>query len=150
MLHGLGRWLRAAGYDTALVAPGLDDGAMLDQAAAEGRLLLTRDRRLSERRAATSVELVQLAAERLDAMAVELARRLGIDWLRAPFRRCLMDNTPLLPAEPTDRARIPPPAQAAGDALMRCPHCGRIYWPGSHVRRMRARLARWREAAASE
>lgn len=25
-----------------------------------------------------------------------------------------------------------------------CPDCGRIYWPGSHVRRMRARLDCWR------
>lgn len=149
MMHGLGRWLRAAGYDTVLVAPGTTDAAMLDQAAAEGRLLLTRDRHLSERRAAARVELVRLTAERLDAMALELGRRLGLDWLHAPFQRCLMDNAPLLPAEPADRARLPPPAQAMGDAVMRCPRCGRLYWPGSHVRRMRARLARWQEAAAS-
>jgi uncharacterized protein with PIN domain len=33
-----------------------------------------------------------------------------------------------------------------GDAR-RCPACERIYWPGSHHRRMRARLEAWAAGA---
>lgn len=40
MLWGLGRWLRAAGYDTATAARGLADGELLRRAGAEGRVLL--------------------------------------------------------------------------------------------------------------
>ena len=35
MLRGVGRWLRIAGYDTAIAASGSADGALLALAAAE-------------------------------------------------------------------------------------------------------------------
>jgi uncharacterized protein with PIN domain len=48
MLHGLGRWLRAAGYDTVTAAGGLSDRALAARCAEEGRVLLTKDRRLAK------------------------------------------------------------------------------------------------------
>src|SRR5438128_10712908 len=44
MLARLGRWLRAAGYDTAIAAGGLPDAALIARCAAEARILVTRDR----------------------------------------------------------------------------------------------------------
>jgi uncharacterized protein len=43
MLVRLGRWLRAAGYDTAIIEDALSDREILDRAIHEERLLLTRD-----------------------------------------------------------------------------------------------------------
>jgi uncharacterized protein with PIN domain len=37
MLTRLGRWLRAAGYDTAIAESGLADTGIIAQCAAEGR-----------------------------------------------------------------------------------------------------------------
>ncbi|MGH6943501.1 MAG: Mut7-C RNAse domain-containing protein [Geminicoccaceae bacterium] len=31
---------------------------------------------------------------------------------------------------------------------MACPVCRRVYWPGSHARRMKARLERWKATSA--
>jgi uncharacterized protein with PIN domain len=42
MLHGLGRWLRAAGYDTVIAAGGLSDRALPTCCAEEDRVLLTK------------------------------------------------------------------------------------------------------------
>ena len=39
MLSRLGRWLRAAGYDTAIAESGLADTGIIAQCAAEGRAL---------------------------------------------------------------------------------------------------------------
>lgn len=142
MLHRLGRWLRAAGYDTVIAGNGTADGAILAQAQAEDRVLVTRDRALAAR-AGPAVRTFALDSDRLDEGARQLRDRLGIDWCRAPFTRCLVDNTPLRAAEPSEHARVPPGAHAPDGTLTTCPACGRLYWPGGHVRRMLARLAEW-------
>lgn len=149
MLKGIGRWLRAAGYDVAMVDDGAHDDDLLARARAEDRLLLTCDRRLAAR-AGADPTIAVLATERLDDVADELSARFGIDWLHAPFTRCLVDNTRLVRADQQDIAELPATARHGDGPIMRCPRCGRIYWPGSHVRRMRARLAKWRNSSADD
>ena len=143
MLKGVGRWLRAAGYDVTIADDGAHDDELLARARAEGRLLMTCDRRLAARAGNGSTLITVLASERLDYVAPELRERLGIDWLRAPFSRCLVDNARLVPARAQEIARLPVTARRGDGLITRCPGCARLYWPGSHVRRMRARLARW-------
>ena len=70
-----------------------------------------------------------------------------MDWLHAPFTRCLVDNTLLKPAGEADLLRIPDESRALPGPFRVCPRCGRVYWPGSHVRRMRRQLERWRALA---
>jgi uncharacterized protein with PIN domain len=144
MLKGIGRWLRAAGYDTAIAASSTSDDDLLAQARAEDRVLVTCDRRLAGRGAPGAVVL--LSREGLDHAAVELREHLGIDWLHAPFSRCLLDNALLQEAPPAALARLPERTRQGAGPITVCPDCGRLYWPGSHVRRMRARLGWWRQA----
>ncbi|MEE9210479.1 MAG: Mut7-C RNAse domain-containing protein [Kiloniellales bacterium] len=146
MLRGLGRWLRAAGYNTAIAHAGQADGELLRRAGAEVRVLLTRDRELAAR-AGLDVGVVALATESLDAGARELGLRLGIDWLFAPFTRCLLDNAVLLPASAQERLGLPFKARGLEGPINTCPDCARLYWPGSHVCRMRARLEAWQGPA---
>jgi uncharacterized protein len=148
MLKGLGRWLRAAGYDTAIAEGGGRDRDLARRSAAEGRVLLTKDRHLAAA-AARRARVVALAGAGVEAEARALGAALAIDWLRAPFTRCLVDNAPLDPAPPDAGALVPEGSRAAGGPLRSCPLCGRLYWPGGHVRRMRARLEAWQAAAAS-
>lgn len=142
MLQGLGRWLRAAGHDTAVVSGGLDDRRLIGLVHSQQRVLLTCDRALADR-PELAQRVVVLGPDGLDAAARELRHRLGLDWLHAPFTRCLIDNAPLRPAAPADLANVPPPAREGPGPIMTCPACARVYWPGSHVRRMQARLERW-------
>lgn len=141
MLAGLARWLRAAGYDTLRAASGEADGVLLALARAEGRLLLTRDRAMLQRRAAHSLVMV-LSGDEIEAWARELAAVLALDWARAPFTRCLVCNTPLLAPPPHARDLVPADSRAL-EPLKWCPCCAKPYWPGGHVRRMQARLDRW-------
>jgi len=139
MLRAIGRWLRIAGYDTAIAESGSADAELLAMAAAEARLLLTCDRALGARAAGALV----LDSERPDQAARALRRQLGIDWLRAPFSRCVLDNASLRPAGERELAGVPKSALRPGAAVTACPACARVYWPDSHVRRMQARLERW-------
>ena len=146
MLGSTARWLRAAGYDAQLAEPGRPDAEILEQCRAEDRILVTRDRRLAQ--AAAAVRTVLLTGDDPDRHAQALCEALGVDWTLAPFTRCLVDNAPLEPAEAADLAGIPEQSRALPGPFRRCPRCGRIYWPGSHVRRMTALLERWRALAA--
>lgn len=141
MLAGLARWLRAAGYDTSRAENGMADGVLVTLALAEGRLLLTRDRAMSQRRAAASLVVV-LSGDELNAWARELSARLALDWRRAPFTRCLLCNTPLAPA-PHQAFALVPISSRALRPLKWCPCCAKPFWPGGHVERMRARLEQW-------
>lgn len=141
MLHDLGRWLRAAGFDTA-IAEGESDRELIARATEEGRLLVTRDRHLAHI-APPGLPVVLLNNGGLDDCARLLRERLGLDWQNAPFTRCLLDNTPLRPATTAEAEAVPPRSRASAGPVRVCPRCGRIYWNGGHVRRMRARLAAW-------
>jgi hypothetical protein len=88
---------------------------------------------------------VLLVAETVDAQARSLAQALDIDWMLDPFSRCLVDNTPLRPASEEDRTRLPERARGLAGPFRVCPHCRRLYWPGSHVRRMQRQLEHWRD-----
>src|SRR5205823_11431480 len=107
--------------------------------AAEDRTLLTRDRHLAAI-AESRVPVVRLTETDLAGQARALRAALGIDWMQAPFTRCLVDNAPLVPASPEMAEQVPPASRGAGGPLRLCSECGRLYWPGGHVRRMLARL----------
>ena len=147
MLGRLARWLRVLGYDTAF-DPDLPDAALVRLAAGEGRVLLTRDRHLlRELRPARALEIRE---DTPLAQLREVIDALGLAPPRELFTRCLVCNTPLetVAASMADagtlggalRDTIPPSARELDGPVRRCAGCGRTYWPGSHVRRMRAAL----------
>ncbi|HEX5757928.1 MAG TPA: Mut7-C RNAse domain-containing protein [Thermoanaerobaculia bacterium] len=141
MLGALARWLRVLDLDTAY-DPGLDDAALVARAAAEGRTILTRDRKLLERRLARDHLLVRFDAvpEQLRQVVEELALRPDPARL---FSRCLRCNAPLaaVPAEAA-RPHVPPFVARTQESFRRCPGCGRYYWRATHVARMERWLAK--------
>lgn len=149
MLIRFGRWLRAAGYDTAIAGGEASDRALLAQAIEEDRLILTRDRKLCEFRDAPGRVLL-LRAGTVEACAAELTERRAIVWLYRPFSRCLDCNTPLLPASPELWDSVPETSRMAGGDLRCCLQCRKLYWPGGHVRRMHHRLERWQNSDFTE
>lgn len=148
MLARLCRYLRAAGYDAALARGGVLDRVLLQQCREEARRFLTLDRRVGEHKAAAGVALI-LPTSRLDDQAQILASAFGLDWLSRAFTRCILDNTPLLPATAGQRARFAWLPDGEIEPVAACPGCGRVYWRGSHYRRMRERLEAWQRQRAA-
>jgi uncharacterized protein len=144
MLARLCRYLRAAGYDAALARDGIRDRDLLRQCQEETRRFLTLDRRIHEHKAAVGV-VVLLHTSRLEEQAQVLANVFGLDWLARAFTRCLVDNTPLLPATARERARFPWLPPGSDHPVAACPRCGRVYWRGSHYQRMREKLEAWQQ-----
>jgi len=146
MLRRTGRWLRAAGHDVDVSEASEPDRALIDRARVEDRTLVTRDRHLAAEARAAGVPTILLTADRVDDQAQALTRA-GVDWLAAPFTRCVMDNTPLVDAPPEVIAALPAGTADLPGPFRHCPACARAYWPGSHVRRMTEKLERWSAAA---
>lgn len=143
MLVRLGRWLRAAGYDTEIALGRGEDRRLLEEARHQCRTLVTRDRKILEIKDAQACTLV-LAGNGLGVWAAELSERLGVHWLKAPFSRCLLCNGMLGMATEDLRTRLPPRVREFAAQATWCAGCDKLYWPGSHVHRMRRRLEAWR------
>jgi len=138
MLGRLARWLRVLGFDT-LYEPTLSDPELVARAELDGRIVLTRDRALlRDLRPERAVEitsddpLVQLSA---------VVERCELAPPAALFTRCLLCNV-ILDDLPDDagRALLPPKSRELPGPVRRCSRCGRVYWNGSHARRMQATL----------
>ena len=149
MLKRLGQWLRIAGHDVLMLPDGTDDRELIRRATRDGRWLLTRDRSLAGQAGATT-ELVLLDCDGLEDCVVALNRQLDIDWLMAPFSRCMNCNTPLVQADADQRQRVPAEALRSATQVLYCATCDQLYWDGSHVRQMRGRLERWNDRTAGK
>lgn len=127
-LGTLARRLRLLGVDTAYDND-RDDPALLAQANAEQRVLLTRDRGLLFRRALQAGAHVR--QQHPDAQLREVLARFAPPL--QPWTRCPACNGLLYPAAPEEVAhRLEPGTRATYDTFAQCRDCSRIYWPGAH------------------
>jgi len=133
MLGRLATWLRILGYDAAYFRG--EDDALLDLARQSGRLLLTRDTALLRRRCLPPHLFI--ASDRVQDQLREVLGALRLRPPSAPGRRCPRCNVTLEPREKSAvRGLVPDFVWTSQDAFWACPACGRVYWSGTHRRRM--------------
>jgi len=142
MLKRLAHWLRAAGYDTDIAEDGVNDRALLEKAIKENRLFITRDRKLTEFRHAAGT-VILLHSNNMHSCAKELQNILSVNWFLKPFSRCMLCNTPLIIADPICIKKVPSQSRASIKQLLYCSHCEKLYWEGSHVKRLRNMFSQW-------
>ncbi|NJP26144.1 Mut7-C ubiquitin/RNAse domain-containing protein [Microbispora hainanensis] len=127
-LGTLARRLRLVGLDTAY-RNDMDDDALIEQADAEDRVLLTQDRGILRRRSLRHGAYVRGA--RPDDQFLDVLDRFRPPL--APWTRCTACNGRLAPvgkAEVEDA--LEPGTRRSYDEFARCLDCGRIYWRGAH------------------
>jgi uncharacterized protein with PIN domain len=143
-LGGLSRLMRLMGLDT-LFRWDADDVELADTAAAEHRILLTRDRDLLKRRNVTHGMFVR--SDRPFEQIVEVIRGLDLAQQLVPFSRCLRCGGLITAVAKQDIVeRLEPLTLRYYDDFRRCGDCGRIYWNGSHQPRLDELVARIRIA----
>lgn len=137
-LGGLARLLRMSGFDT-LYDNRFEDGQIAALAAAEQRIVLTRDRELLKRRMVTHGCYLHALKPALQLR--ELFARLDLARSARPFTLCVHCNLPLHEVDTEQaRARVPPRAAMLYSRFLGCDACHRLYWEGSHWRNMCALL----------
>ncbi|MFP3990040.1 Mut7-C RNAse domain-containing protein [Streptomyces sp. E11-3] len=131
-LGALARHLRLIGLDTAY-RNDMDDDALIEQANAERRALLTQDRGLLRRRSLWFGGYVRGA--RAEAQLADVLER--FEPRLAPWTRCMACNAPLAPVEKGEVEHLlRPGTRRTYHTFMRCPECGRVYWRGAHSGRL--------------
>ena len=144
----LAKLLRIMGYDAHLFY-GQDDSHMITAALAEGRLILTRDTQVMNRKVITSGRLraILIESDNPEQQMRQVINALSLDCRYRPFTLCLECNQPLAERERERvKDRVPPYVFKTRHQYMECPACRRIYWQGTHWQAMNRRLERLKEA----
>lgn len=139
-LGRLAAYLRMLGFD-CLYYTDYDDEQLAEIAGREGRILLSRDRRLLMRKAVADGYCLRS----LDSVEqlTEVVQRFDLSQRATPFHRCLRCNHLLEPvSKEAVLDRLEPLTKQYFDEFHICPACGQIYWKGSHYDRMQKLVER--------
>jgi uncharacterized protein len=138
-LGRLAAYLRMTGFNT-VYRRDFQDGELATISANEKRILLTRDRGLLKRNVVTRGYWVRTTNPR--EQLAEVLQRFDLWDSIAPFERCVHCNELLQPV-PNELVsdRLQPETKQYFEEFWICPGCQRIYWKGSHYRRMRQLIA---------
>jgi uncharacterized protein with PIN domain len=141
MLGKLAKWLRMLGYDTVYV-PGMDDDELVRIAVREDRILLTRDRRLCDRRMVRRrCVFVDWGSTSAQVRQVIAALGLRVE-SKTLFTRCTICNGEIAPMDKSEvEGRVPPYVFQTQADYGYCANCDKIYWRGTHVQHVLEALA---------
>jgi uncharacterized protein len=132
----LARRLRFLGYDVQVV-PGARLEELFQVGGAEGRVVLTTSARHPRR--FSGVPMRTLPREDPRGLLRELVAE--AEPAGPPFSRCPACNVALERRHPLEaRGEVPGRILRNAKTLTHCPSCGKWYWDGSHVARLRAWL----------
>jgi uncharacterized protein with PIN domain len=133
-LGRLVRYLRMLGFDTKY-RDDTQDEDLATISSQERRILLTRDRAVLKRNVVTRGYCVRATDSREQLR--EVLQRFDLSGAIVPFSRCVHCNSLLRPTQKDLISdRLPPKTEQYYEEFHVCPGCERIYWKGSHYRRM--------------
>lgn len=136
MLGKLAKWLRILGFDTLYLESSFL--SEIREKVTSGRIFLTRNRKLL-----TQIEgAVFVSSEQLDLQLRQLYKSGYIDFQEERwFNRCIRCNLPLeIISKKEADPSVPEYVRETAASFARCSRCGKVYWPGSHLNRMRERI----------
>ena len=130
MLGRLARWLRILGYDVSYESS-ISDDDLIARALNEGRIILTMDRKLTERESAENSMLINSPSYK--EQLKQVITHYNIDYKSGIFTRCLVCNGVLEPiGKEKIKDNVPPYVYSTQDKFYICHQCKRVYWSGTH------------------
>jgi uncharacterized protein len=145
MLGKLAKWLRILGFDAHCGQ--LKDQDQVDAILRQGFLLITRNRKWSRKSG-----VFYLTANDPSEQLQEVVRRVSIlpHEIRL-LQRCVLCNYRLREMTREDAfGHVPDYVYEAHSSFHHCPRCQRVYWPGSHPKRVLQRIQQQLGWAISE
>ena len=128
------RKLRMLGFDT-ITAAGPDSASLIQRAISEQRIILTRDRELLKNKQISHAYWVR--SQDVRQQIREIYQRFDLARLCKPFSRCMNCNALLKKAAKKEIIDLIPERTAQQFGRFRqCPDCKKVYWPGSHFKKM--------------
>jgi uncharacterized protein with PIN domain len=133
MVIRLGKNLRIIGYD-ADWDTGVRTHDLIQRANATGRIFVTRNTHLAEQYPPVRNGIILSETDPVRQFRT-VVEELGLDTQSDLFSRCIRCNVKLdtLVDKNEASALVHPNVYQRQERFFRCPHCGTIFWHGSHV-----------------
>lgn len=142
MVGKLSRWLRFLGIDVVYVSSG-DADEIVKIAENEGRIILTRNSDILKKLKGHRVWIYFLSSEKSEVQLKEVVEKFNLWREIKPFSRCSVCNEPLVAVSKEEvRGKVPFYVYQTVEHFEKCPKCGRIYWEGSHIGRLKEKLSK--------
>jgi uncharacterized protein with PIN domain len=137
-LGKLARRLRMLGFDV-MYRTDYDDPEIIRIGVEEHRIILTRDRRLLQARIVTHGYWVR--SQNAEEQVAEVLRRFDLHDQINTFSRCLSCNGIMSEVDKAEvEEKLEPKTRLYYDRFYRCSSCGKIYWEGSHMDKLRGMI----------
>jgi uncharacterized protein with PIN domain len=137
-LGKLTKYLRLCGFDT-YYRPDCSDKEIIAIALTDKRVILTRDKELLKNRQITHGYWIR--SQSPDEQLKELVIRFDLKNLVSLFDRCMECNGILkIVSKEEIKERLLPKTRQYYLNFKMCPDCNRIYWDGSHFKRMKVQI----------
>ena len=138
MLGSVARKLRLYGMDV-VYAPDFEDARLLSGAISEGRILLTSDNDLHAQALRHGARSILLTEGTDQDRLVSIFRSLGVkpSGIGPCSSRCTVCNGELVRASKLRiHEALPPSVSQRHSVFYKCTSCGKLFWEGSHWRRI--------------
>jgi uncharacterized protein with PIN domain len=138
-LGRLAAYLRMLGFDT-LYQNDYDDPELAEISSMQQRILLSRDKKLLMRK---QVEFGYYVRARMPhEQLIEVLKHYKLFDRLHPFTRCMHCNGTIRPVpKQVIVKKLMPRTKELYEEFWQCRDCGKIYWKGSHYRRMEEQVA---------
>jgi len=138
MLGKLAKWLKILGFDVLYFSK-IEDEKILEIAKKQERTLLTRDSYLIKK--AKEIPNLFIKSEKWPEQVIEVINYFDLKNKLKPYSRCVECNHPLKKIT-KEKAKnlVAPFIYENEEEFALCPKCGRVYWPGSHYKKMQSSI----------
>lgn len=139
MLGRLCKWLRILGYDTAYFSS-LNKNIIVYQSLKEGRIILTRDHRVSKNKA---LKVLLIDSDNYEKQIQQVMEELNlkVDPEKMFIRCCLCNNLLAPTSKEKVSGKVPSFVFQTQNNFSYCEKCAKIYWPGTHWDLMRTKYS---------
>jgi hypothetical protein len=138
MLGRLAKWLRLLGFDV-LYYPDIEDREVIKISLEQDRTILTRDTRMLQCKGVR--DAVFIRSDHISEQLLDMKDMLVLHDSN-PGERCVVCNGNLYAV--SDRGElqdlVPDYVYHNFESFMRCSGCGKVYWEGSHYKKIRERI----------
>ena len=133
-LGKLAKYLRMLGFD-CLYRNDFGDEEIMELARKEKRIILTRDKLLLQSRRVTHGYYIR-ATDKHDQLR-EVVQKFDLYSQFNSFTRCMTCNAELVPKSGEEvKNLLPEDIQQLYNDFFLCPDCSKVFWKGSHFKRM--------------
>jgi len=138
-LGRLSRWLRMLGFDTVYFTSPLDEQQFFEKARDENRLILTRSGKIISR--LKEGKYYFISHNHINEQLEDLIGKELILQSKHLFTRCMECNEILKGIDREEvHGKVPDYIRETQESFRQCPHCKKIFWEGTHCKRMKEKI----------